>query len=100
MNSEAFLSAVVSACAHRFPFMSFKTAKPHVIISRRLETDHAHGSRERLVTERREFRFEADGFYLRHLNEHTKRQQVIAKFAFNGAKSVLPKVVVQQTLFD
>jgi hypothetical protein len=100
LNSEAFLSAVVMACARRFPFMSFKTVKPHIIISRRLETDDAHGSRERMIMEQQDIRFEADGFYLRHLNERSKRQEVIAKFAFRGRQTALPAVVAQPALFD
>lgn len=100
LNSEAFLKAVVTACADRFPFMSFKTVKPHIIIGKRLETDDAQGSRERMVAERPDIRFEADGFYLRKYSDRNKRQEVLATFGFKGAASVLPKVVAQPALFD
>jgi 2'-5' RNA ligase len=100
MNSEAFLSAVMKACVAKFPFMCFKSSKPHITIGRKLDPNQLGLGRERFAAEKPDIRFMADGLYLRMLNERRGQYEVIAKFDFLGEVSTMPKIVVQPTLFD
>lgn len=100
IQSKRFLSAVMKAFIECFPLPCGFSNSPHITIGRRLAKNQLGIGRSRFAEEKPELAFEADGLFLRRLNERRGQYDVIRKFEFLGEEVAMLPIVVQQTLFD